>query len=113
MNIQEARQKFADKFRQPKKLSREQQDRQEQAKNFIGEYTELCKKHKLQWDIGYEFNHREGLTARFVLIEHREPETKDWEECKKENEKIKEAEGTVKADISNQPPNPNPNAKGS
>lgn len=105
--LDEVKQKFEDKFRKPKKLSRKQEERQEQARNFIYEYSELCKKHKLQWDIGYEFNHREGSRARFVLIEHREPEIKEWEKCKKENAETKKKE---EKDISNQPPNPNPNA---
>ena len=79
--------------RKPKKLTNAQKEKQEQAKNFIDKYTELCKECKLQWDIAYEFNPREGLTARFVLIEHREPEkgyeTKDWQSCKKENEETR------------------------
>ena len=85
---------FGKGFRKPKKLTNAQKEKQEQAKNFIEKYTELCKEHGLQWDIAYEFNPREGLTARFVLIEHREKpkdgfECQSWDKCKVDNEETR------------------------
>ena len=86
-------------FKQKKKLTRNQKDREEQATKFIKEYTELCKKLGLQFDIEYRFGRKEGLVAQFVIIEHKpepEYETKDWDECKKENAKIRAEEEAKK-----------------
>ena len=85
-------------FRQKKKLNRKQRERDESVKNFIGKYKTLCEEEGFQFDAMLEVTPR-GILPKMTIIEHKpapEYETKDWEECKKENAKIRAEEEAKK-----------------
>ena len=76
-------------FRQPKKLTRKQRERQEQIKGFIDGYKKLCEEQRLQFDAVIEVT-PDGILPKMTIKEHRpKPQVKDWDECKKENEEIR------------------------
>lgn len=72
-------------FRQPKKLNKEQQARQIQAKAFGEEYEALCVKHKLQL---VPLIKRETNGAQYpdlMLAPYEPPQMKNWADASEEN----------------------------
>jgi hypothetical protein len=78
-------------FRRQKKLSRKQREAQDKSTNFIKAYEEVCKEHGLQLDAKIEVT-PDGVVPRIRIMEFKPKpdfETKDWDECKKENEETR------------------------
>ena len=81
-------------FRQKKKLNRKQQEKEDSIKKFIEKYKVLCDEEGYQLDAVVEVT-PQGVVPKITIIEHKpapEAETKDWEECKKENAEIRKQE---------------------
>ena len=78
-------------FRQPKKLNRKQQEAQDKSTNFIKAYEEVCKEHGLQLDAKIEVTPDGVVPVIRIIAFTPKPdfETKDWDECKKENEETR------------------------
>lgn len=87
-------------FRQKKKLNRKQREEEESAKRFIEKYKVLCEEEKKQFDAVIQVT-PQGVLPKMTIIEHRpapEYETKDWDECKKENEETRKRLGEEEND---------------
>jgi len=82
-------------FRNPKKPNRKQVEAQEKSTAFIKEYEQLCIKHGLQLDARIEVTPN-GVMPKIQILpfqpKQKEFETKDWDECKKENEETRKLE---------------------
>lgn len=72
-------------FRKPKKLTRAQEERQQQAQAFGDEYKALCAKHKLQLRPIINHGQDGSTTPDMVLVAYEPPQLKNWAQASKEN----------------------------
>ena len=71
--------------KQPKKLTKKQQQKRDEDKAFVDEYKAVCDRHKRKLDIIYQFTKENGTEALLAVVDHQPIQVQNWSKSMRDN----------------------------